>query len=266
MSVLSLPLAISIVMYACGAQRLRSRRAARTAHEWYAAAFAAGCVVIAAALLSPLDDMSEQLFAAHMVQHELLMVVAAPLLVVGRPTLTMLWGLPKPVRLGVGALVSSRVWRFAWRKVSRPFHAWLIHAIVIWVWHVPAFFQTALRSDTVHAIQHLSFLGSALLFWWVVLFPRRQERLGMSIVYLFATALHTGVLGALMSVSRTVWYPAYSGVTPWALTPIQDQQLAGLVMWIPSSMVYLGAALVVLSQWLRRAEWRVPLPHSAMTS
>jgi cytochrome c oxidase assembly factor CtaG len=115
-------------------------------------------------------------------------------------------------------------------------------------------------------MQHLSFMGSALLFWWVVLFPRRQERLGMSIVYLFATALHTGVLGALMSVSRTVWYPAYSGATPWALTPIQDQQLAGLVMWIPASMAYLAAALVVLSRWLRRAEWSMPLSQSAMTS
>ena len=265
MTVFGVPFAISILVYACGAGRLRSRRVARTAHKWYAAAFVAGCVVIAVALLSPLHEMSEQLFAAHMVQHELLMVVAAPLLVLGRPALTMLWGLPKPVRLSVGAVLSSRAWRFVWRMLSRPFHAWLIQAVVICVWHVPAFFQAALRSDAVHAMQHASFLGSALLFWWVVLFPRRQERLGISIVYLFATALHSGVLGALISVSRTVWYPAYSGAMPWTLTPIQDQQLAGMVMWIPASMAYLGAALVVLSQWLRRAEWNVSLSHSAMT-
>jgi putative membrane protein len=253
-----IPLVTSSVLYARGASMLRGRRVRRASHAWQAAAFGAGCVVVAIALLSRLHALSEHLFVAHMVQHELLMVVAAPLLVLGRPAVTMLWALPKTTRLAVGGVARWNAWRVLWRWASRPFDAWLIHGIVIWVWHVPVLFQATLQSDVVHALQHLSFMTSALLFWWVVMFPRRQNALGLSLVYLFTTAVHTGVLGALMSMSRSVWYPAYgTDAAAWGLTPIQDQQLAGLVMWIPASIAYLGAALFVVYRWLRRAEWTV---------
>jgi putative membrane protein len=126
------------------------------------------------------------------------------------------------------------------------------------VWHIPLLFDAALSSDVVHAMQHLSFLGSALLFWWVVIFPERRAALGVSVVYLFTTAVHTGGLGALMAFARAPWYPLYSDrAGMWGLTALGDQQLAGLIMWIPASLAYLVAALLIVRRWLRDSEWRV---------
>jgi putative membrane protein len=218
--------------------RARSRRAA--------AYFAAGWIVLAVALLSPLHGMSEQLFSAHMVQHELLMVVAAPLLVLGRPAAAFAWALPRRMRPSVG-----RVMRFSPRAVD----AWLLHGIVIWSWHLPALFESTLTSDMMHALQHASFLGSALVFWAAILRPRRRASLGLSIVYLFTTAVHTSVLAALMTFARTPGYPAYASTAQlWSLTPAEDQQLAGLIMWIPPSAAYLIAALLILRRWLASSE------------
>jgi putative membrane protein len=105
-------------------------------------------------------------------------------------------------------------------------------------------------------VEHASFVASAYLFWSAVVHPRRRAALGLSIVYLFTTAVHTGVLGALLTFARAPWYPAYATTAAgWGLTPLEDQQLAGLVMWIPASFVYLVAALAILRRWLKDSEW-----------
>jgi putative membrane protein len=234
------PVALVAIIYARGAWRLRRRR--RDDARW----FGAGWVALAVALVSPLHGASERLFSAHMAQHELLMVVAAPLLVLGRPSVALLWALPHRARPIAGRLA---------RVKMRPLATWLIHGIVIWVWHLPALFEATITSDAMHALQHASFLGSALLFWAAIIRPRRRASLGMSLVYLFTTTVHTGVLGALMAFSRTPWYPAYAASTSlWGLSPIEDQQLAGLIMWIPASAAYLLAALLILRRWLHSSE------------
>ncbi len=252
-----LPLAASALLYGRGAIVLR-RRTSRTPDSRAIACFASGWVVLALALISPLHEISEQLFSAHMVQHELLMTVSAPLLVLGRPGIVMLWGLPSDARHRVGRLLRARALRATWRALVRPFDAWLLHGVAIWAWHIPALFERTLTSDAVHALQHASFLGSALLFWWSVIYVQRRAARGASIVYLFTTAVHTGVLGALMSFSRIIWYPAYGDrALAWGLTPLTDQQLAGLIMWIPASVAYLVAALLLIRLWLRESEWAV---------
>ena len=218
----------------------------------------AGCIAFAAALLPPLHEVSERSFTAHMIQHELLMAVAAPLLVLGAPGAMLLRSLPARGRRAVVRAISWRPTRVVWRAATRPFDAWLIHAAAIWLWHVPALFERALENDALHALQHASFLGSGLLFWWTVFHPRRKAALGASIVYLFTTAVHTAALGALMTMARAPWYSAYTlGPGAWGLTPMQDQQLAGLVMWIPAGGVYLIAALYTFRRWLRASEWSV---------
>jgi cytochrome c oxidase assembly factor CtaG len=220
---------------------------------------------MALALLSPLHEASERLFSAHMIQHELLMVVAAPLLILGRPAVVMLWAMPPRARMVVGHAMRTPAWRTIWHVVSRPLNAWLIHAVVIWGWHLPAPFQMALRNDAVHGLQHISFVASALLFWWTIFHPRRQAALGLSVLYLFTTAVHTAVLGALMTFARTPWYPAYvAPVAGWG--PLEDQQLAGLVMWIPASLAYLIAALVIVRRWLSQSEGRVARAEAAVAS
>src|SRR6185312_13305647 len=186
----------------------------------------------------------------------LLMAVAAPLLIVARPFPVLLWGLPRAARLGVARCVRNATARRVWSQLVRPFDAWLLHGLAIWVWHIPALFEATLTSSFVHALQHLSFFGSALLFWWAMLYGQRRAARGLSIIYLFTTGVHTAVLGALITFSRSAWYPAYAANTQaWGLTPLADQQLAGLIMWIPAGVVYLVATLVIMWRWLEDAPW-----------
>jgi cytochrome c oxidase assembly factor CtaG len=117
-------------------------------------------------------------------------------------------------------------------------------------------FESTLTSEWAHAAQHASFLGSGLVFWWAMLYGQRRAARGLSIVYLFTTAVHTSVLGALLTFSRSLWYPAYAATTAaWGIAPMADQQLAGLIMWVPASVVYLIAALAIMHRWLHDSEW-----------
>ena len=259
-----LPLGATAILYGRGIRVLWGAHTGRGVRRWEAACFGCGWLVAVFALLSPLHALSERLFVAHMLQHELLMVVAAPLLVLGRPLVPSLWAFPTPTRLRVGALVRHRAVRATSRALVQPLGAFALHGAAIWFWHVPRVFQATLDSDVVHAVQHVSFFSTALLFWWTIVHaqgPRGSTRAtgyGLAVFLLFATTLHTGALGALLTFSRTVWYPAYGNLAAaWGLTPLEDQQLAGMLMWIPASAAYLAAALPLAVRWLRASEQRV---------
>ena len=252
-------------LYLRGAARLTRRSGAK--HGIRLAYFVGGWGALILALLSPIDEVAEQLFSAHMAQHELIMVIAAPLMVLARPMPTMLWAFPAGWRRAIGRLILGRPVRAAWREATEPFAAFLVHGVVIWTWHIPSLFQATLRSEPVHALQHLSFFGSAVLFWWSVIHVRQRHRRGAAIMSLFGTAIHTSVLGALMTFSRTAWYPSYEAFSQsWGLTPLGDQQLAGLIMWIPASVVYLIACLGVAYRYLRESESTVLETERALIS
>jgi cytochrome c oxidase assembly factor CtaG len=207
-------------------------------------AFVLGWLALAVALVSPLHPLGEALFSAHMAQHELLMAVAAPLLVLGRPVVALAWAMPRVARGLAPRLRPLHV-------LAEPWPATALHGVAVWAWHAPALYGLALRSEAAHALQHASFLGTALLFWWAVLGARRQT-LGTRLLALFLTALHTGALGALLTFAPRPLIPAYLATTgPWGLTPLEDQSLAGLVMWIPGGVSYLAAALWLLAGVLR---------------
>ncbi|HEX5385757.1 MAG TPA: cytochrome c oxidase assembly protein [Gemmatimonadales bacterium] len=246
-------LGLSGVLYARGALAMRRRRGVPPAELTL---FALGWISLALALVSPIHELGESLFSAHMVQHELLMAVAAPLLVLGRPLAPMLRGLPRSWRLALGALARRPSVRRAWRWLSRPAVATAIQMLVLWIWHLPAVFSTVLVSDLAHAAQHASFLGSALLFWWAMLGPRaRRVHAGENVGWLFVTMLLTGALGALLTLATVPWYPAYAARTAaWGVTPLEDQQLAGLIMWVPAGTAYIAAALWLFVCWLHEAE------------
>ena len=243
-------------LYARGVQRIWRRTArGRAIRVGQATAFAGGWLVLAAAVISPLHELGGVLFSAHMTQHELLMVVAAPLLVLGRPLVPSLWALSIAWRRRLGAWTRRRTVKNLWQTVSAPATAWLIHAAAVWTWHLPGPYQMAIDSELMHSLQHISFLGTALLFWWPVFDGQRRMSYGVSVLYLFTTALHTSALGALLTFASDPWYVGYEGLTAaWGLTPLEDQQLAGLIMWIPASVTYLLAALFVIAQWLREPE------------
>jgi putative membrane protein len=231
-------------------------RESRRSEAW---AFAGGWLALFVALVSPLHPWGEVLFSAHMTQHEVLMLVAAPLLVLGRPLVPFMWALPAHWRSRVGALGKQRSVQTVWRFVTNPLAAWAIHAVALWIWHTPALFQSTLTSDLVHTLQHLSFLGSALLFWWALVHGRRGLMgYGAAVLYMFTTSVHSGVLGALITFARVVWYPAYANSTAsWGLTPLEDQQLGGLIMWVPAGLVYIVAGLALMVGWMRESERRV---------
>lgn len=245
------PLALSAVAYALGLCRLW-QHAGRGAgiRKWQAACFGAGWLALVLALVSPIDGLGEALFSMHMVQHELLMIVAAPLLVLGHPLVVFLWAMPISWRRSAGAAAHWKPWRLTWLTITSPLAAWSIHAAVLWLWHVPLLFQAGLQITFVHTLQHLSFLMAALLFWWS-LFDERHSR-GIAILYLLTTAMHTGLLGALLTFSTRLWYPVYQpGTLAWGLTALQDQQLGGLIMWVPAGLPYLLFGLWLTARMLQ---------------
>jgi len=247
-----LPVALSAILYARGARRHTGLTLLQRTCFW------TGWLSLVLALISPIHPMGEALFSAHMLQHEILMLISAPLLVLSRPLVTFLWALPIEWRKALGRWSKTKPIARTWNAVTDPLTAWLIHAVAIWVWHVPYLFQLTLRSDLAHSGQHLSFFLSALLFWWAVFYGHGRRAYGAAFLYVFTTAIHTGALGALLTFAPHVWYPAYRTTTQaWGLTPLQDQQLGGLIMWVPASLVYLAAGLALFAAWLKESDLRL---------
>jgi putative membrane protein len=248
-------LGLSLLLYGLGFARLwRRSRLGRGALARQGAWFLGGWLALALALASPLDAAGARLFSAHMVQHELLMIVAAPLMVLGRPLGVWAWSLPQSWLRPLGGGLRASPVRASWHALTRPLYAWLLHFAALWLWHVPALFQAALLHPAAHALQHASFLFPALLFWWSVLDGARSASdRGAAIAYLFTTMLHTGALGALFAMSGQVWYPAYgAGASAYGLSALEDQQLGGLIMWVPGGLAYVIAGLALCAEWLRQ--------------
>jgi putative membrane protein len=250
----------SALVYFAGLRNLwRESGRGHGVSRWAAAAFIAGWVSMFVALVSPLHPWGEVLFSAHMTQHEILMLVSAPLFVLGRPLIATMWAMPKAWRRPVGNFVSKTRIEGLWKTLTNAGIAFAIHAAALWMWHVPFLFQATLKSDFVHTLQHVSFFLSALFFWWAIIYgPRGAVSYGAGVLYLFATSIHSGMLGVFLTLTSRVLYPAYSDTTAsWGLTPLEDQQLGGLIMWVPAGIVYIVAALVMFAGWLRESERRV---------
>jgi cytochrome c oxidase assembly factor CtaG len=190
-----------------------------------------------------------------MVEHEILVTLAAPLLILARPIGPMLWALPTRWRPSLGRIRRGRIVAQPWAWLARPLPATLLHGAAFWTWHVPAFYEAALSDPWLHWLQHVSFFGTALVFWHALLQSRERQRgYGVAAVCVFATALHTGFVGVLLALARRPIYPTQTdGAAEWGLAPLEDQQLAGLIMWIPAGLVYAGAALVLAGLWIARA-------------
>jgi cytochrome c oxidase assembly factor CtaG len=259
-------LIISAGLYVRGQRRFRRRVATsrsverwRQALNWRAVSFFSGLGVLVVALISPIEAWGGALFAAHMGQHMLLVLVAAPLLVLGDPFPFLMMALPPKLRRGIGQWWNDvPLLRQVWHILTRPMVVWFLHVLALWAWHVPGLYEAALASEPVHILEHTSFFVTALLFWWSVLSPSRRELdKGMAVLYLFTMALQSGVLGFLITFASFPWYEAYSQTTAaWGLTPLEDQQLAGALMWIPAGVVYVGAAVVLFVLWLKEIERR----------
>jgi cytochrome c oxidase assembly factor CtaG len=239
--------------YGAGVLRLwRSAGWRRGIRAWHVAAFGAGWATLLIAVVSSLHDLAAYSFTAHMVEHELLMAVAAPLIALSSPAVAFLWSVPLVVRRWLGGLWHVRVIALPGRILRDPLAATILHGLAIWAWHAPVLFDAANANEAVHWLQHASFFLTALLFWSVLVSAATQRSEGGAVGHLFATSMHMGVLGALMTLSPVAWYlPA--AAPAGGLTPLEDQQLAGLIMWIPAGAIYGGAALAFAGLWIARS-------------
>jgi cytochrome c oxidase assembly factor CtaG len=249
-------LALTAIVYSIGSVRTGFTRST--------VFFFLGWLTLVVALVSPIDTLGGILFSAHMAQHELLMVIAAPLIVIGRPLVMFLWSMPMHWRARVGAWCQSAPIAASWRAITGPLVVTIVHAIALWIWHLPALYQATLTNDAIHAAQHISFLVTAALFWWALIHGRYGRMgYGVAVAYVFVTAAHSGILGALIAFAPNVIYPIYQETTArWGLDPIEDQQLAGILMWIPAGVIFTIVGVALFAAWLGEAERRVAFTKS----
>jgi putative membrane protein len=252
--------AVGALVYGRGLRSLWRRGGrGRVVRPWRGWCFWGGLATLVIALVSPVDELGESLFFVHMVQHLLLIMVAAPLVVLGDPLFVSLWALPARWRRRIGrAWRSAPFLRAAWAVVSLAPVAWMLHVGGVWVWHLPALYELALGSESIHALEHATFFVTALLFWWVLFAPRgHRAGIGVKVAYLFAAMLQGAALGAALTFARHPWYSSYIATTgAWGFTPLEDQQLAGLIMWIPAGLIYLAALVPLLGHALSTRDER----------
>jgi putative membrane protein len=209
-----------------------------------AAAFFAALCVLLLALNGPLHDLADYyLFSAHMVQHLLLTLVVPPLLLAGTPA----WMLDAALRgwAPAGWLV---------RAATRPVPALALYSVALIAWHLPGPYQAALETHAWHVIEHLLLLGTAVLAWWPVVSPSRvapRIHYGAQILYLFAFGIPMTVVAAMITGAEEVLYPFYAAAPRlFALPPLADQRLGGLIMWVPAGLIPLVAFSVVFFRWV----------------
>ncbi len=237
--------------YIAGWRSLRRKGHQRLARSWRLALYLAGLAALVLALLSPIHHLASLLLTAHMVQHLLLTMVAAPFLLLGNPFPACLWGLPRMVRRTVGRLLSrdTTLRKVLWALTLMPV-AWLCYVGNLWTWHTPAVYDAALRHHLLHDVEHVAFFGTALLFWWPIIepAPRLHARLplGFAILYLVMAVGQNTLLGASIALAERGLYPYYdSPPRLFDLSPVGDQAFAGSLMWTSGHMYLLPILLLV---------------------
>jgi putative membrane protein len=237
-------IAVLCLLYGRGRTILASRSAHRAA--WFRPwAFSGAVAAIALALVSPLDTAVGHSLALHMVQHVLLIAVAAPLLALASPLPAVLASLPAGWRRSAMRMVRALAHPGSGRWTGRAVLATLVQAVVMWVWHAPPLFEAALHAAPLHALEHLALLGSATLAWWALFAIPRRLRGGATLVACLAAFPGTA-LGAALLLAPRPWYPTYAGRDG----ALADQQLAGVVMWAFGGFTYLVAAAGLFATWL----------------
>jgi cytochrome c oxidase assembly factor CtaG len=282
-------LAAAGIIYSIGWWRLRTRTAGsrvagrvnprrvnpRRVNRWHAGArwrpavYILGLLLLAIALMSPIDVLSAQMFTMHMIQHLFLVMIVPPLLLLANPLPYWLWGMPKQARLAGGRLLSRQSrFRSILRQATGPGLVWMAFVIVYWGWHDPNAYQWALRSSFAHDFEHISFFLVSMLFWWHIVGAGPKIHRPLSPIgragYALA-AIPPNMLAGLAFVFAAAPIYEYYEAMPrlWGLSVMEDQRIAGLIMWVPGSMMFLIAALIMVARWLQIEEKKPPLPESA---
>ena len=244
--------------YARGLHRWKDRH--RPHPVWRTACYYLGLTLLVLSIVSPVDSLGAHHFFMHMIQHEVIMLVAIPLALLGAPTTPVLRGMPRWLRLGVVAgLAGDSIVRFVWGFLTQPLVAFVLYTVVLIVWHLlPGWYNEAVRDPNVHYLQHLSFAGTAFLFWWNVIDPAPlHASMGhlLRMVYLLAATTAQSVIAALITLSDRPLYDVYVTARPiFDISPLADQELGGLIMWVPGQMVHLLVIGVLFGVWAVQSE------------
>jgi cytochrome c oxidase assembly factor CtaG len=227
-----------------------------------AAAYCGGLLCIWIAAASPLAAWDEELLSIHMIQHLLLMTVAPPLLLLGSPALPLLHGLPKFAMRGVlGPLLRLPSLQRIAHVLALPVVCWSASTMILIGWHVPSAFELGLASEAWHRLEHLSFLAGGLMFWNAVIpsWPAVSHPRWSTVVYLFLATLPCDALSAFLAFCDRIVYPAYlQAPRPFDLSPLEDQQLAGALMWVSVTFAYLVPAVVITMKLLSERDFSRP--------
>ncbi|MFC0253653.1 cytochrome c oxidase assembly protein [Massilia consociata] len=246
------PMALFSALYLGGLLWLRRRNYAGVAMRPLTLSSAVlGAIALFLALIWPFDAFSEFSFAVHMAQHMLLIVGAAPLLAFGRIGIPINAAIAAASPATAGALSLPRKWL---RLLLMPSVAFSLHGAVIWIWHIPQLFELALRVRWIHILEHLSFLIAGYWYWTVLIRHSEDEGYGSAALSVLSTLMHTGLLGALFTFASRPMYATYIEAQGSVEMALQDQQLAGLLMWIPMGACYLIGGLAFAAAWLRNAD------------
>lgn len=254
--VLAVATVVAAVVYVRGLSRLHRHAQGRRQQRLRPWALVAGVLVTVVFTATPLGELLEHRMWTHMVQHVVLIMVAAPLLAWSAPGPVLLAGLPHGIRrplvrvthrLPIAAVLSAPV-------------AWVLQVAAMWTWHLPAAYDLAVQNELVHIAEHASFLLTGWLFWWHLLTPTRHRLGGMSAVsYLAASVPPGAALGAVLTFPQHTLYPTQAHLAAAAgIDPLLDQRIAGLVMWVPLDVVWLALAIVLFGRWLQSLESRWP--------
>jgi putative membrane protein len=213
--------------------------------------FVCGWATLAVALLGPVGHWARSSLAGHMTQHMMLLAVAPPLLLLARPMSQYMQALPGNARRLVGPPL-GRLYRFS---AAAPISAFIVHGLVIWLWHLPLPYQLALEHRLLHDAAHLLFFTTGLWFWWSLIAPGRLGHggFGLATVLAVLTMMHTGMLGALLTFAPQLLYPDQPAGFG-SFDQLSDQQVAGLLMWVPGGVIYSAAALALAGHWLQRID------------
>jgi len=251
-----LVLGTATALYIAGWWRLRRKGRRKLATGWRLASYLGGITALVLALLSPIDALQALLFLMHMIQHLLLMMIAPPLLWLGSPMPISVWGLPHNLRRSLGALLGrDALFRRGLRAATTPFISWLIFVATLWGWHDPAAYDAALRITWLHDLEHLTFFGAALLFWWhaTAAGPRIHGRFPFAarVAYLLLAFFVNFVPSVPLALANQPIYTFYTEVPRlWGISALQDQRIGGVIMWIPGGMMYAGAILILIIRHL----------------
>jgi cytochrome c oxidase assembly factor CtaG/cytochrome c2 len=264
-------LVVAAGLYVIGMLRMGAPQRRAILGRWRAASYFTGLALLVVVLMSPLDTLADELFSAHMLQHMFLLLVVPPLLVYGRTVITWLWAFDIKDRRAIVQGWKHGGCEAAFRFLMHPLCVWVLLGASLCFWHLPGPYDAALHHEWLHDLEHASFLAFSLQFWTIVIEPYGQRRaldFGATIVFVVSAGVMMSMIGAVLTFAPVPLYGAYLHTTQaYGLTPVQDQQLAGIIMWIPSNLVHAAALGTLFFAWFRTDERRAAqafkrVPHA----